>query len=140
MDLLVLEEEIWAASIDDKPGALGHTLSVLADAGANLDFVIVRKAPEKPGTGVVFVTPLHGDREVQAASLVGFSVTSRLHSVRIEGASEPGILAKLTKAVGDAGINLRGMSAATIGSNFIAHFGVDSAEDEAAVIELLSAL
>ncbi len=138
MDLLVQKEEVWAASIEDKPGALGEVLSALADAGADLDFVIVRRAPEKPGTGVIFVTPLRGDREWSAAANLGFSVTSRLHSVRVEGPNKKGIVAAMAKAIGKAGINLRGMSAAAIGTQFVAHFGVDSAEDEKAVIELLS--
>jgi hypothetical protein len=140
MDLLVEREEVWAASVDETPGALAATLSTLTGAGADLDFLIVRRAPEKPGTGVVFVTPLRGDREIQAATGVGFSVTQRLHSVRVEGANEPGIAAKLTKAIGDAGIKLRGMSAAALGTRFVAHFGVDSAEDEKAVVKLLSGL
>lgn len=140
MELLVEKEEVWAASIEDKPGALAATLSVLYAAGADLDFIIVRRAPEKPGTGVVFVTPLRGDREIRAAATVGFSVTSTLHSVRVEGPNEPGIAAKLAQAVGDAGVNMRGFSAASIGTRFVAHIGVDSAEDEETVIKVLSAL
>jgi len=140
MELLVEKEEVWAASIEDKPGALAATLSVLHAAGADLDFIIVRRAPEKPGTGVVFVTPLRGDREIRAAATVGFSVTSTLHSVRVEGPNEPGIAAKLAQAVGDAGVNMRGFSAASIGTRFVAHIGVDSAEDEQTVIKVLSAL
>lgn len=140
MDLLAERADIWAASIDDKPGALGATLSALTDAGADLDFIIVRRAPDKPGTGVVFVTPLRGDREVRAATTVGFAVTSKLHSVRVEGANEPGVAATLSKAIGDAGINMRGFSAAVFGSRFVAHIGVDSAEDEKAVLEVLSHL
>ncbi len=138
MDVLVEREEVWAASIADKPGALGAILSALADAGADLDFVIVRRSPEKPGTGVIFVTPLRGDREWKAATELGFSVTSKLHSVRVEGPNKKGIVAAMAKAIGDAGINLRGMSAAAVGTGFVAHFGVDSAEDEKAVIKLLS--
>jgi hypothetical protein len=140
VDLLVEREDVWAAGIDDRPGALGATLSALSAAGADLDFIIVRRAPEKPGTGVVFVTPLRGDREVRAATAVGFSVTSKLHSVRIEGQSQPGIAATLAKAIGDAGINMRGFSGATLGTRFVAHVGLDSAEDANAVIEVLSKL
>lgn len=140
MDLLIEKEDVWAAGVDDKPGALAATLAALRTAGADLDFIIVRRAPEKPGTGVVFVTPLRGDREVQAATAVGFAVTSRLHSVRIEGPNEPGVAATLAKAVGDAGINMRGFSAAALGTKFVAHIGVDSGEDATAVVGVLSKL
>jgi len=140
MDLLVEREDVWAASVDDKPGALAAKLSALNDAGADLGFIIVRRAPEKPGTGVAFVTPLRGDREVRAATAAGFAVTSSLHSVRVEGPDEPGAAATLTKAIGDAGINLRGFSGAVLGTRFVAHVGVDSAEDQEAVVKLLSEL
>ncbi len=140
MDLLVEREDVWAASVDDKPGALAAKLSALNDAGADLGFIIVRRAPEKPGTGVAFVTPLRGDREVRAATAAGFAVTSSLHSVRVEGADEPGVAATLAKAIGDAGINVRGFSGAVLGTRFVAHVGVDSAEDQEAVVKLLSDL
>ena len=140
MDLLVEREDVWAASVDDKPGELAAKLSALTDAGADLDFIIARRAPEKPGTGVVFVTPLRGDREVRAAAAVGFAVTSSLHSVCVEGPNEPGMAAKLAKAIGDAGINMRGFSAAAIGTQFVLHIGVDSPEDTDAVAKLLKSL
>ena len=140
MNLLVEKEEVWAASVDETPGALASILSVLADAGADLDFIILRRAPDKPGTGVVFVTPLRGDREIRAADEAGFSVTQKMHSVRVEGANEAGIAAKLTKALGDAGIKVRGMSMAVLGTRFVAHFAADSAEDEKAVVDTLTRL
>lgn len=140
MDLLVEKEDVWAASVDDRPGELAAKLAALTNAGADLDFIIVRRAPEAPGTGVVFATPLRGDHEVRAAAAVGFSVTSSLHSVRAEGPNEPGAAAKLAKAVGDAGINMRGFSAAVLGTRFVAHIGVDSAEDTEAVTKVLSEL
>ena len=138
MDVLVDREDVWAASVEDKAGALGAKLAALAGAGADLDFVIVRRAPEQPGTGVVFVTPLRGDIEVQAAAAAGFAVTTSLRSVRVEGQNEPGIAATLTRVVGDAGINMRGFSAAVLGSRFVAHIGVASANDQDAVVKLLS--
>jgi hypothetical protein len=139
VDRLVEREDVWAASVEDKAGALAVKLSALAAAGADLDFIIVRRAPEKPGTGVMFVTPLRGDREVRAAAAVGFTVTSSLHSIRVEGKNEPGIAAELTKAVGDAGISMRGFSAAVLGTRYVAHISVDSAEEQEAVVKLLSA-
>ena len=140
MDLLVEREDVWAASVDDKPGALAETLSALSAAGADLAFIVVRRAPEKPGTGVAFVTPLRGDREVRAAAAVGFAVTSTLHSVSVEGPNEPGLAATLAKVIGDAGINMRGFSAAALGTRGVVHIGVDTAADQETVVRLLSAL
>lgn len=140
MDLFVEGEDVWAASLVDKPGALGTTLGLLADAGANLDFIISRRAPDEPGSAVVFVTPLKSDAEVQAGDDSGFSVTRKTYSVRVEGDNEPGVAAKLVKAVGEAGINLAGFSAAKLGARFVAHIRVDTPEDRETVVKVLSEL
>lgn len=137
MNLIVEQEDVWAASVEDRPGALADKLSVLAEVGADLDFIIARRAPDKPGTGVVFVTPLRGDREIEAASELGFTATNRMHSVRVEGRNEPGVAAKLTQKVAQAGINLRGFSGAVIGTQFVMHLAFNTAQDAQKLIALL---
>jgi hypothetical protein len=137
MDLFVERADVWAASIGDKPGELARILSSLRDAGADLQFVIARRDPQKPGTGVVFVTPLQGDREIRAAAAAGLNVTHDLHSLLVLGPDRPGVGAELTQKLADGGINLRGFSAAVIGNQFIAYVGVDSLDDANKVIELL---
>jgi len=136
-NLIVERVDVWAAKIEDKPGGLAKILTGLKDAGADLDFVIARRATEKPGTGVVFVTPLRGDREVAAASTLGFNVTSSLKSLRIEGENKPGVAAELTNRLADAGINLHGLSAAVIGTKFIIYISLDNAEDAAKAAKII---
>ncbi len=137
MNLIVELEEVWAASLEDKPGALANKLTGMAEAGADLDFVIARRAPDKPGTAVVFVTPLRGDAEIEAASELGFAATNRLHSVRVEGRNERGIAGKLTQKVADAGLNLRGFSGAVIGTQFVLHLAFDTTETAQKAVALL---
>lgn len=137
MALKVTQTEVWAASIQDKPGGMAEKLEALAKAGAALEFVIARRAPDKPGTGVLFVAPLVGDQAVQAAKAADFSKSESLHSVRIEGPDEAGIGARLTRQLADAGINLRGLSAAAIGDRFICYLALDSAADADKAAELL---
>lgn len=137
MDLLVERVDVWSATIPDKPGGLAGLLAVLREAGADLQFIIARRDAEKPGTGVVFVTPLQGDREINAAATVGFNITYTLHSVRVMGADRPGIAAELTQKLAEAGINLRGFSAAVIGTQFVAFVGVDSLDDANKAQEVL---
>lgn len=137
MNLIVEPEEVWAAGLEDKPGVLANKLTGLAEAGADLDFIIARRAPDKPGTGVLFVTPVRGDREIQAATALGFSVTSHLHSVRVDGQNEPGVVARLTQKIAQAGINLRGLSAAAIGTQFVLHLAFDTREDAHRTMDLL---
>lgn len=137
MDLLVERVDVWAASIQDKPGGLADVLAILRTAGADLQFVIARRAPEKPGEGVVFVTPLQSDSEIRAAAQVGFNVTRSLHAVRVMGLDRPGVAAELTGKLAEGGINLRGFSVAVIGTQFVAYVGVDSMDDATKAIEIL---
>jgi hypothetical protein len=137
MDLVVERVDVWAATIEDKPGALAGVLGTLRDAGADLQSIIARRVAERSGKGVVFVTPLRGDREIRVAADVGFNVTQTLHSVRVMGRDRPGIAAKLTEKLAERGINLRGFSASVIGTQFVAYAAVDSVDDANKAIEIL---
>lgn len=129
MDLLVNRVDVWTASIADKPGGLSGTLKGVYEAGADLDFVIARRAPDKPGTGAVFLTPIRGDREVEAASTLGFNLTSSVDSVRVEGDNVPGAAVNIADVIANADINIRSFSAAVIGPRYIAYIGFDNASD-----------
>lgn len=103
MELSVERVEVWAATIDDKPGGLAKVLSVLRDAGVDLQFVVARRTPEAAGKGVVFVAPLQGESAIRAATQAGFSVTPSLHSVRVMGLDQLGIIAQLTQMLAEGG-------------------------------------
>ncbi len=137
MSLVVERVDVWAATIDDQPGGLAEKLATLAEAGADLQFVIARRAPDKPGAGVVFVTPLQSDTETAAGVKAGFAVADSLHSLRIQGDNRLGLGAELTKKMADAGINLRGLSAAVIGDRFIMYLALDTADDAEKATSLL---
>jgi hypothetical protein len=127
--------DVWAATIEDRPGGLAHALATLRDAGADLQLIIARRA--EPDKGVVFVTPLQGDREIAAAAQVGFNVAHTLHSVRVMGHDRRGIAAELTQKLAEGRINLRGFSLSVIGTQFLAYAAVDSLDDANKVIEIL---
>jgi hypothetical protein len=140
MKLDISRTDTWAATIDDRPGGLSDKLAALAAAGANLEFIIARRAPELRGSGVVFVTPLKGAKQIKAAEAAGFQKTGSLHSLRIEGADRPGTGAKMTTALAEAGINLRGLSAAAVGKRYVAHLALDTAQDAAKAAAVLKKL
>lgn len=137
MKVAVQRVDVWAASIKDQAGGLADKLAPLAEAGADLEFAIARRAPDKPGTGVVFVTTLRGDAQTAAAEKAGFAIADSLHSVRVEGDNEPGLCAEVTKALADAGVNLRGLSAAVVEGRFIMYLAIDMLEDADKTINLL---
>ena len=95
--------DTWAAAIKDKPGALAAKFKALSAAGANLEFVIARRSPEKRGAGVVFVTPIKGPKQTGAAGAAGFKKTKSLHTVRVEGINKRGQGMRLTQALADKG-------------------------------------
>jgi predicted amino acid-binding ACT domain protein len=105
-----------------------------------LEFVLARRAPDKPGTGVVFVTPISGVAQSRAAEQAGFRKAKSLHALRVEGPDKKGEGARLARALAEKQLNLRGLSAATIGRKFVAHIAVDTPADVADAARILRAL
>jgi hypothetical protein len=101
--------------------------------------LLARRTAEQPGKGVMFVTPLKG-KAVKAAQDAGMGKPENIHSVRIEGGDKPGLGSKIARALGDAGINFRGMSAIAIGRKFVSFVALDSVEDQAKAIAALKKL
>jgi len=140
MALKVTKAEVWSAEIADEPGALARALSAVAGAGGSLEGVIARRQTDKPGTGLVFATPIKGKKVKVAASGAGMQPAANLATLRVEGTDKPGLGARITGAIAEAGVNLRGLSAMTCGRNFVAYLGFDSAEDAAKAARTLKAV
>ena len=140
MTLRVNRVDLWTVSIDDQAGGTADKLEPLSNAGANFEFVFARRTPEQPGRGMLFVTPVKGAKVVQAARAAGFTKPENVHSVRIEGANKPGVTAKTARALANAGISFRALSATGIGSKFVSYVALDTAEDAAKAVRLLKRL
>ena len=140
MTLKVSRVDLWTVSIDDQAGGTADKLEPLSNAGANFEFVFARRTPEQPGRGMLFVTPVKGAKVVQAAQAAGFTKPENVHSVRIEGANKPGVTAKTARALANAGISFRALSATGIGSKFVSYVALDTAEDAAKAVSLLRRL
>ncbi|SAL06372.1 hypothetical protein AWB78_08036 [Caballeronia calidae] len=137
MELSVERVDVWAATIEDKPGGLAQVLNALRQAGVDLQFVVARRTPEAAGKGVVFVAPVQGESEIRAATQAGFSVSPSLHSVRVMGMDQLGIIGQVSQMLADGGVNLRGVSAAVLGTQFIAYIAVDSLQDAETAVDIL---
>src|SRR2546430_1846274 len=120
MSLTVTKADVWAATIEDKPGGLDKVLGALSNAGANLECVIARRDPAKPGTGVAFVTPVKGAAVRKSAKAQGLAPAEKIATLKVEGDDAPGLGHRITGAIADAGVSLRGLSAAVIGRKFVA--------------------
>ena len=129
MSFKVTKMEVWSGEIQDQPGGLASILRQLAAANADLEMVVARRQPDRPGTGIVFLAPVKGRKATAAAAVAGLSPAPGVAALRVEGTNRPGLGAKMTGAIADSGINLRGLSAAVLGSRFVAYMTFDSAED-----------
>ncbi len=119
--------DVWAGSISDKPGGLAATLAPLADAKCNLEFVVARRSTK--GKGLVFVAPVKGAAGGKAAKAAGLAKTAELSALRIEGGDKAGLGVAIGGALGDAGISMRGISAAAIGRKSVCWIALDSKAD-----------
>jgi len=140
MLLEVKQVDVWKAELEDRPGALAEKLAAVRRAGADLDFIIARRRYDKPGTGVVYLAKLEGEAQTEAAREAGLAIRQGPVVLHVQGQDEPGSAARLTRALADENINLRGLSGARIGRQCILYVGVESqaeADKAANVIRLL---
>ena len=141
MTYQITKEDVWVGTIEDRAGGVAEKLEAISRVGVNLEFMIARRAPEKPGTGVVFMAPLRGEDSVRAALQAGLSQWTSASTLRIEGPDRPGLGALITWAVANEGISMRGVSGAKLGERSVFYLAFDSAADaERASGELTKAL
>ena len=140
MALKASSNEVWTTMIDDRAGGAADVLERLAAAKVNLEMVFARRTPEQPGRGLMIVGPIKGKKAEQAALAAGLSKSTGMYGVRVEGGDKPGLGAKITRALGNAGISFRGLTAHAIGAKFVCNIAVDSADDAARAAAVLKKL
>lgn len=111
--------DVWAADMFNRPGMLARILEALSNAGADLEFVIARRVTEN--TSRAFFAPITGARQQKAARDVDLSKAAGMHCLRIEGPDRPGLGAAVTRAVAAANINVRGLTAASLGKKSVCY-------------------
>lgn len=119
--------DVWMGRLSDRPRALMKKLEVLTTAGANLEFVVARAAAR--GKAVAYLAPLKGPVQVRAAQEAGFSKAARLHTLRIVGPNQAGLGEKITRALADEKLNLRGISVSVIGNRSATYIRLANAAD-----------
>jgi hypothetical protein len=131
---------IWCGEIADQAGGMAGKLASLAQAGANLEYILTRRQPERPGTGVLFVAPVTGPAQVRAARLAGLAEAHDPVVMRVEGDNEAGLAYRLTQQWALAGINLQGLSMSVLGSKFVGFAVFDSIGDANRAAQILADL
>ena len=129
MSLTIEKVDVWAGEIQDRAGGLASKLQPLAEAGADLSFLIARRQADKPGTGIVYLGGIKGAKQTKAALAAGLTKTGDLGCLRITAPNKPGIAGELIGRISAAGINLRGASASAVGKQCVLLLSFDSPAD-----------
>lgn len=129
MALKVSKAEVWTTTIEDRTGGAADRIEPLTRAGANFEFVFARRTPEQPGRGLCMVAPVKGKKVVAAATATGFTRALDITALRVEGGNKAGSAARMMRALAEAGISFRGLSAAAVGTRFVGYVAFDSAAD-----------
>lgn len=131
--------DLWFGEVEDRPGALAEKLETLMRAGANLEFAIMRPASDVlAGTSLLFVAPLIGEAQTQAAREAGLDRSGSLHALRIIGPDQPGQVAGMARTLADAGIRVSGLWAAAIGDRSVQYLRLESGADAKRAAQLLA--
>jgi len=131
---------IWSGEIADQAGGMSSKLAPLAEAGANLEYILTRRQPDRPGMGVLYVAPVTGPSQVRAARLAGLVETHDTVVLRVEGDNEAGLGYRLTQQWAMAGINLQGLTMAVIGTKFVGFAVFDTVADANRAAQILADL
>ncbi len=127
--------DVWAGDFVNRPEKLARVLEALAAADANLEFLVARRVNET--TSRVYVAPISGKKQKQAAVDVGLVPAAGMHSLRIEGPDRAGLGADITRCVAAAGINVRGASAATVGKKNVFYVAFKTEEELSTASKLI---
>jgi len=125
MAYTIKKVEVWAGDFINRPGMLARVLEALTQAGAQLELLIGRQVTQK--TSRIYVAPLKGKKQKEVANEVGLVPAIGMHALRVEGPDRRGLGAEMSRAVADAGINIRGVTGATIGRKSVFYLGFRTA-------------
>jgi len=129
--------DLWSVTVEDKPGALAKILKGFADTKINLEVVLARREPDKPGQGVVLIGPIRGKKAAATAEAAGFKKVEGMYVVRLEGIDKPGLGSVIADKLGSQGINMRELDAMVIGRRFTCYMVFDSEGDVAKALRVL---
>jgi hypothetical protein len=131
---------VWSAEVEDRPGGAAAKLAALAQAGANLEFILTRRQPDRPGKGILYVAPVSGPVQVRAAKSAGLVETSEPIVLRVEGDNEAGLAHRLTQQWALAGISMEGLSLAVLEKKFVGFAAFDTVVDANKAAQILADL
>lgn len=131
---------VWSCEVPDQAGGVAGKLAVLAQAGSNLEFILTRRQPDKPGTGTLYVSPVTGPLQVRAARSAGFHEAQDPIVLRVEGDNQAGLAHRLTQQWAMAEISLQGLTMAVLGGKFVGFAAFDTVSEANRAAQILADL
>jgi hypothetical protein len=120
---------VWTGEVADQAGGVSSKLALLAQAGANLEYIYTCRLEGKQGAGVLLVAPVTGPLAVRAAKSAGLHETDSPVVLRVEGDNSQGLGHRLTQTWATEGLSLHGMMMSVLGGRFVGYVSFDSIAD-----------
>jgi len=140
MGVLIRRVQVWAAEVPDRPGAAVAMLEELARGGVDLEFLFTRPHPAKPDYTMLFLAPISGPEQTQAARHTGLGPALDVAMLCLEGDNRPGIGYEVMSCLAVAGINLRGLSISALGQRFAAYLAFDNPDVATQALQVLATI
>ena len=128
MAVTVRKAVLWRKEVDNRPGMLADVLEPLSEAGADLQVVMAYRHPGGTDRAAIELHPVSGRKSTAAAKTAGLAKSS-IPALLVQGNNRQGLGHALTKAIGDAGINLSFVMAQVVGRRYSALFGFENEAD-----------
>jgi hypothetical protein len=120
---------VWCGEVADQAGGVAAKLALLAQAGANLEYIYTFRQPDKSGSGLLFVAPVTGPLAVRAAKSAGLHEVSHPIVLRVEGDNAAGLGHRLTQQWAVQGLSLHGLMMSVLGEKFVGYVSFDTVAD-----------
>jgi hypothetical protein len=140
MPLRIQREQVWSVEIADRLGSAAAKLEHLGRVGARPRLVFTYPHPTSPEKGILYVAPITGPEQMQAAREVGLGPALDVAMLHIQGEPRPGIDLEVMSRLAVAGLCLRGMALSTTAEGLDAYLAFDSADTAALAVQVLATL
>lgn len=128
---------MWSVEVDDVVGATTGLFKVLADAGADIEFSLSRPIGDKAGKAILFLAPIKGKKQEDAARRADIRPRPDVVGVQIQGPSRVGGNFRLTAALAHANLGVRALVTTVDGDRFTTVFALKSDADADLAVKVL---
>jgi hypothetical protein len=129
--------QMWSVEVDDVAGSTTGLFKILADAGADIEFSLSRPLGDRPGRAILFLAPIAGKKQEEAAKRADFKKRDDVVGVQIQGPSRVGGNFRLTAALAHEDLSVRALVTTVDGSRFTTVFGMQSDADADRAVKVL---